>query len=59
VPQKVIIEAPQSIAFDLLAVLPSLAGRQMEMAAPWQGVTSPSDWAPPLRTHLLHQVLLN
>jgi hypothetical protein len=59
VPQKVIVEAPQCIAFDLLAVLPSLAGRQMEVAASWQGITSPSDTAPPVRTHLLHQVFLN
>jgi hypothetical protein len=59
VPQKVKIEAPQSVAIDLLPVLPPLSDRQIETAASWEAVSSPSDLAPPLRTHLLHQVLLN
>jgi hypothetical protein len=59
VPQKVTIEAPQWIAIDLLAVLPSPSDRQIEAAASWEALLSPSDLAPPLRTHLLHQVFLN
>jgi hypothetical protein len=58
-PQKVKVDAPQSITLDLLAVLPSLADRQIEAASSWETVSSLPDWAPPLRTHLLHQVLLN
>jgi len=59
VPQKVTIEAPQWVAIDLLAVLPSLADRQIEIAASWEALPSLFDLAPPLRPHLLHQVLLN
>jgi hypothetical protein len=55
----VTIEAPQRMAFDLLAVLLSLADRQIEAAASWETLSSLSELAPPLRTHLLHQVLLN
>lgn len=59
VPQKVTIEAPQWVAIDLLAVLPSLADIQIEAAAAWEAVSSLPELVPPLRTHLLHQVLLN
>ncbi|HEY2413326.1 MAG TPA: hypothetical protein VGI40_13835 [Pirellulaceae bacterium] len=59
VPQKVTIEAPQWVAIDALAVVPSLSDRQIEVAASWEALPSPSDLAPPLRTHLMHQVFLN
>jgi len=59
VPQRVKVEVPQGIAIDLVAVLPSFADRQIETAASWQAGWSLPDLAPPLRTHLLHQVLLN
>jgi len=59
VPQKVTIEAPQSIAMDLLAVLPSLAARALETTASHEAGCPLPDLVPPLRTHLLHQVLLN
>jgi len=59
VPQKVQIEAPQWVAIDLLAVVPSLADRQVEAAASWEAASSLPDLVLPLRTHLLHQVLLN
>jgi hypothetical protein len=59
IPQRVKIEAPQRVAIDLLAVLPSLADRQLEVASSWEFISPLSDWLPPLRTHLLHQVLLN
>jgi hypothetical protein len=59
VPQKVTVEAPDRVAIDVLAVLPSLADCQIEAAVCWEGITSPTDLAPPMRTHLLHQVLLN
>lgn len=59
VPQKVKVEAPQWITVDLLAVLPSLAGGQIEGPSSWQAISWPPDLVPPLRTHLLHQVLLN
>jgi hypothetical protein len=58
-PQKVTIEAPQWVAIDFLAVLPSFADGQLEAAASWEALPSLFDLAPPLRTHLLHQVLLN
>ena len=59
VPQKVKVEAPQSTTMDLLATLPSLAEHQIEAASFRETISSLPDWAPPLRTHLLHQVLLN
>lgn len=59
VPEKVTIEAPQWVAIDLLAVLPSLSERQIEAATSWEALLAQSDLAPPLRIHLLHQVLLN
>jgi hypothetical protein len=60
VPQKVKVEAPQSIeSFESVAVLPSLAGSPVEPAPSWKAGWSPPDLVPPLRTHLLHQVLLN
>jgi hypothetical protein len=59
VPSKVTIEAPQWVAIDLMAVLPSLSDRQLEAAASWEASFSSSDLAPPLRIHLMHQVLLN
>lgn len=59
VPQKVKVEAPQWITMDLLAVLPSLADHQTEAASFRETISSLPDWVPPLRTHLLHQVLLN
>ena len=59
VPQKVKIEAPQWIAFDLLALLPSIADHQIVSARSCEVGWPPSDIALPLRTHLLHQVLLN
>jgi hypothetical protein len=59
VPQKVKVEAPQWFTTDVLVVLPSLAGCHMDAASSWQAVSSLPDWVPPLRTHLLHQVLLN
>jgi hypothetical protein len=58
-PQKVKVEAPQAISFDFLAVLPSLANHPIGTAASWEAGWSPPDFVPPLRTHLLHQVLLN
>jgi hypothetical protein len=57
--QKVTIEAPQWVANDVLTALPTLAGQQIEAAASWEAAPSLSDLALPLRTHLLHQVLLN
>jgi hypothetical protein len=59
VPQKVTIEGPQWVTMDVLAVLPSLADRHVEVASSWEAVSFLSDRVPPLRTHLLHQVLLN
>jgi hypothetical protein len=58
-PQKVKVEAPQWITIDVLAVLPSLASGQIEAASSREAVSSLPDLVPPLRTHLLHQVLLN
>jgi hypothetical protein len=58
VPQKVKVEAPQHIAIDMAAVLPSLAGESVEVTAAWKALSSPNHLAPPLRAHLLHQVLL-
>jgi len=58
-PQRVQIEAPQWVAIDLLAVLPSLAECPLEVGSSREVLTLLPDWAPPLRTHLLHQVLLN
>jgi len=59
VPQKVKVDAPQWVAIDLLAVLPTLADRKIEVASVWDFVSPLPDWLPPLRIHLLHQVLLN
>lgn len=59
VPQKVSVEAPQWVAVELLAALPSLSDSQLNAAACWDAVSTPPDLAPPLRIHLLHQVLLN
>jgi hypothetical protein len=59
VPQKVKIEAPQWTSIEILAVLPSLAERPIEAACSSEDVSSLRAWVPPLRTHLLHQVLLN
>jgi hypothetical protein len=59
VPQKVQIKAPQWVAMDLPAVLPSMADCQVEAAPSSEALLSLSDWVLPLRTHLLHQVLLN
>ena len=59
VPQKLKVVAPQWVAMDIVAVLPLLAGESIETAPSWEAVSSPNDLAPPLRTHLLHQVLLN
>jgi hypothetical protein len=58
-PQKVTIEAPQWVAVELAAVLPSLADHQLAAASPREAASRLPDAAPPLRTHLLHQVLLN
>ena len=58
-PHKVTVEAPQWVSFDLPAVLPWLADYRMEAAASWDSEWLSSDLVPPLRTHLLHQVLLN
>lgn len=59
-PDKVQIEAPRSIAsFDLVATLPQLADAQIASAT-WSHVgDSPHGALPPLRLHLLHQLLLN
>jgi len=57
--QKVKVEPPQTITIDLLAVLPSLADGQMEALPSWRAGWPPPDLVRPLRTHLLHQVLLN
>jgi hypothetical protein len=59
VPHKVKVEAPHWIGMDLPAVLPSLANHELEAASFCQFLSPLPDWAPPLRTHLLHQVLLN
>jgi len=59
VPPKVQIEAPQFLAIDLNAVLPSLADDSLAAASSGPAFAFPLDLAPPLRTHLLHQVLLN
>jgi len=59
VPQKLTVEAPQWASFDVLAVLPSLADHRIDASATWELGWSPPDVVPPLRTHLLHQVLLN
>jgi len=59
VPGKVQIEAPQWTSIDFLAVLPLLADEPWEAATSWEAACSVPDFAPPLRRHLLHQVLLN
>jgi hypothetical protein len=59
VPQKVTVQAPEWVGIDLVAVLPSLAEHGMGTAASWEAGWSAPDLAPPLRRHLLHQVLLN
>src|SRR5262245_40535131 len=59
VPQKVKVEAPLGITSDILAVLPSLSGHQLEATASWRAGWPPPDLVTSLRTHLLHQVLLN
>ena len=58
-PQKVRIAAPQAVGFDVLAVPQSLSDHGLQAAVFWGPGRSPPDWAPPLRTHLVHQVLLN
>jgi len=59
-PQKVKIDAPQAVAFiDLVATLPLLADAQT-LSASWCSIgDGPLAAAPPLRLHLLHQLLLN
>jgi len=59
VPQKVKVEAPQWVAVDLLAVLPLLADQAIGTAGSCEAGWSSPDLVPPVRTHLLHQVLLN
>jgi hypothetical protein len=59
VPGRVTVEAPQWITIDLVAVLPTLAGRQIEAASSWEALSSLPNWVLPLRTHLMHQVMLN
>jgi len=59
VPQKVQVQAPQWISIDLLAVLPSLANQQIDSAAACEARLWLPVLTPRLRTHLLHQVLLN
>src|SRR4051812_64926 len=56
---EVKIEAPQWVSIDLLAILPSVASRHLEAPLSWEAASSLTDWAPPVRTHLLHQVLLS
>jgi len=58
-PQKVAVEAPQELAVDLPVVLPSLACQQVESARTWEAGRFLHGSMPPLRIHLLHQVLLN
>jgi hypothetical protein len=59
VPEKVTIEAPQSVAIDFVAALPAVTDRQMQAAECCEVLSSLPEVAPPLRTHLRHQVLLN
>jgi hypothetical protein len=59
VPQKVQIAAPQWVAMDLAAVLPTLADYSLKAASTWQAASLLPDVEPPLRMYLLHQVLLN
>jgi hypothetical protein len=58
-PQKVRVEPPQWESMDLLTALPSLAEGSIEKAASWDALTSLLEPALPVRTHLMHQVLLN
>src|SRR6267142_2333810 len=59
VPQKVQIDAPQTVAlFDLIAAVPAVADVQAALARFWALGCSPQESAPPLRLHLLHQLLL-
>ncbi len=58
-PQKVKIEAPQWVAIDWLAVLPSLADCQIGARPSCEALASLPHPVLPLRTHLWHQVLLN
>ena len=57
--QKVKVEAPKWITIEYLAVLPTLADGQLEAATSWRVLSSLPNVGPPLRLHLLHQVLLN
>ncbi len=58
-PQKVKVEAPDIAALDLTVTPELLAGLRIEPANFWQAARLPLDLSPPLRVHLLHQVLLN
>jgi hypothetical protein len=58
-PQKMKIEAPQCVIIDLLVVLPALADHRFDSASSFESLSSPRPFGPPLRPHLLHQVLLN
>lgn len=59
VPQKVHVAPPHWTPIDLVAVLPSLADHQLDVTPFLTSAPPLLDAAPPLRTHLLHQVLLN
>jgi hypothetical protein len=59
VPQKIKIEAPQWLVIDLLTALPALTDHRFHSASSFENFSSPRPFEPPLRPHLLHQVLLN
>jgi hypothetical protein len=57
--EKVQIDASQVVApFEFVAFSPTLAGSRLSTVKFWEVAGSPSGSEPPLRLHLLHQILL-
>ena len=57
--QKVQLDSPELIVpLDSVAVLPAFSDMQLLAASPWEVSRGPTAVSPPLRLHLLHQILL-
>ncbi len=49
---------PVLLPFDFAAIIPSLEGSQVAAALSWERSCDPMQSEPPLRLHLLHQIML-
>lgn len=57
--QKVQLDSPELIVpLDFVAVLTAFSDMQQASTAPWEISRGPTAVSPPLRLHLLHQILL-